>query len=1513
MRSNLISRGLRAAGLTCALSAAVQQAAASDWTAGIGDWANPANWNGGVPNNSGGWSIGNVNNGGTAFITTTVPNASEVWAGNNGGFGTIIVTNGGTLNVDNWLVVARDGGGGNTPLSTFIVDGGTVNKRGDGFIIGDPNNCKGQMFVRGTGVVNVTGGWNGIGNGWTAGEGWLYLQGNSVFSILGVDWNLGDWGNAHGHAYIQDNATLNVSRFWIGKWDNAAGALWQSGGSVIGAAGGNEWCIGGENDAAINVYGYWGITAGTVVNPNNFQVGRFGKGVIYQSGGTNSQSGWTAFGRMANSIGVVWITGGLYTHTAAGQHPIVGEQGRGELTLSGAGTVDCASTLVVGHGYGAANGDGYLNLNGGTLSVPGLERWGTGSGHIAFNGGTVRAKASTPNFMNGITDAHVYSGNAVFDTAGQDITIAQPLMAVSGSGVTSIPVADGGAGYIAPPIVQISGDGYAATAVAEIDPAAGRVTGITVTCPGYYYFSTPTVTLVGGAPTTPATLGTPTIGAVTSGGIVKNGAGKLTLTGASDYSGTSTVNGGKLISTTDAYGAGAVSVANGGGYGVIASYANAALSISALTLAAGATSLDFDLGSFGNPVVAPLHTLGALTVNGTVTVNIADGLPQPGLVPLLDYASRSGSGTFALGTLPAGVQATLVDNTGAKTLYLNITSVGLPRWDGTVNGNWDINATQNWIEQSTGLPSVYKDGAPALFDDQATGTTTVNLTTTVQPSGVTVTNSIVAYTFTGTGKLSGNQGLTKKGWSPLTIAQSTLNDYTGPTVVSGGVLNITNLANGGAPSSIGRSSASPTNLVLSGGVLSYSGPAVTTDRGYRVEGANSTIDAQSDITIAGKLTAGVGSSFIKTGPATLTYRSPGVNEMSGGAWPGGNLVSGTTIMDGTGLGQVMHSQNEFFVGASTTNSANLVLTNTTLNVDSWIAVGRGNGTEGRVSTVSLYDANLRSGNASAGYWANVAGNLASQTIALYGSSTFTNTGDMNLAESGGSTSLMTLAGTSKYYNGWRVHVGWHDAATGTLALAQSASMAVNAWFSVGNEGGTGTFSVRDNANAWILWDLNITDVGLGLGTMNLSDNALVSFGSCFIGKGVGSSGIVNQTGGLAYGRPEGNEMHIGFHGAGTWNLDGGSIVTSNHWFIVGRWADGPGALNVNNGTVIHRPVNSWKLFRVGEDGTGVLNLGANGTIETTGDTITVGINTGSSGTMNLNGGHLTARRIIGGAGLSTVNFNGTTLHVGPNANADYLTALTTATLQAGGLTLDTGAQNIGIAQAIGGTGNLTKTGTGALAILGANTYTGSTLVNQGTLAGNGTLSGSLTVASGAKLAPGLSIGTLTVAGTLSLAAGSTTIIELTKTNLTCDQVAGTAAVTYGGTLVLKNLAGQLAAGDTFTVFPNGTRTGSFASVVSETPGQTVTWDTSKLTVDGTVSVLSAAAQPVTLTPEVSGGNMTLAWPVSQIGWLLQTQSNPLTVGLSTNWVPVAGSTLTNSVTLPIDPAQGAVFFRLVFP
>src|SRR5256885_2177977 len=66
--------------------------AVDDWISGTGDWNNPANWNGGVPNTS---DLTIIRNGGTATISVSPPTIAQF----DGGYGGVNQT-GGTLTTD---------------------------------------------------------------------------------------------------------------------------------------------------------------------------------------------------------------------------------------------------------------------------------------------------------------------------------------------------------------------------------------------------------------------------------------------------------------------------------------------------------------------------------------------------------------------------------------------------------------------------------------------------------------------------------------------------------------------------------------------------------------------------------------------------------------------------------------------------------------------------------------------------------------------------------------------------------------------------------------------------------------------------------------------------------------------------------------------------------------------------------------------------------------------------------------------------------------------------------------------------------------------------------------------------------------------------------------------------------------------------------------------------------------------------------------------------------------------
>jgi len=72
-----------------------------------------------------------------------------------------------------------------------------------------------------------------------------------------------------------------------------------------------------------------------------------------------------------------------------------------------------------------------------------------------------------------------------------------------------------------------------------------------------------------------------------------------------------------------------------------------------------------------------------------------------------------------------------------------------------------------------------------------------------------------------------------------------------------------------------------------------------------------------------------------------------------------------------------------------------------------------------------------------------------------------------------------------------------------------------------------------------------------------------------------------------------------------------------------------------------------------------------------------------------------------------------------------------------------------------------------------------------------------------------------------------------------------------------------------------------------------------------------ATNPTNITAQVTANTLKLSWPADHTGWRLQVQTNAVTQGLGTNWVDVSGATVTNQMIIPINPASGSVFYRMI--
>jgi autotransporter-associated beta strand protein len=247
-----------------------------------------------------------------------------------------------------------------------------------------------------------------------------------------------------------------------------------------------------------------------------------------------------------------------------------------------------------------------------------------------------------------------------------------------------------------------------------------------------------------------------------------------------------------------------------------------------------------------------------------------------------------------------------------------------------------------------------------------------------------------------------------------------------------------------------------------------------------------------------------------------------------------------------------------------------------------------------------------------------------------------------------------------------------------------------------------------------------------------------------------------------------------------------------------------------------------------------------------------------------------------------------------------------------------------------------KVGTGKWTLTGLSPYTGPTTVNAGTLqvdgqitasaitvnagtlAGNGVIGSSVLIQSGAYLAPGASIGQLTV-GTLVLNSGATNIMEINKTAGTNDSIVATSTITYSGTLVVNNLGGPLADGDVFKLFvaPEGSYFGAFEAIeLPALSGPDLFWDTSNLTVDGTIRVYTP--KPAITGFGMDGGNFFLTGTNggnTSTHYIVVTSTNVATP--ANLWTPVVTNTFagdgTFGFTNAVNLATPARFYRVKTP
>lgn len=375
-------------------------------------------------------------------------------------------------------------------------------------------------------------------------------------------------------------------------------------------------------------------------------------GLVLSNNCTMTDSGSFIIGNSGN--GVVTLNSSTAAFNTTGSAGVImvgrnsGSTTIGRLTLIDGSLSTAASTtgagIIVGCQLNNAAAKGVLDIQGGTLTLPQILDIGgamsAGSGSVMMSGGT--ATVGTISF--GGANGTVGSANSTGGTGS--LTMTGGTLYVGAGGITNV-----GTGTFSSARTLSGGTVGATVNWSSSLPITLATTGGSTT------FQAADVAAVGRNISLSGPLSGP-------GGLIKSGAGVLTLSGDNTYTGGTTINAGLLIlSTTNN-----ISMAytnNGGNLNLHRSSVGSSLAASNFSFGNSVPQLTFDLAGLGASLTPLLTNNGSLTMNGNVVVNVSNA-PVSGTSVLFSYAgARSGSGNFVAGTIPSGASV-IDDSTGRK-------------------------------------------------------------------------------------------------------------------------------------------------------------------------------------------------------------------------------------------------------------------------------------------------------------------------------------------------------------------------------------------------------------------------------------------------------------------------------------------------------------------------------------------------------------------------------------------------------------------------------------------------------------------------------------------------------------------------------------------------------------------------------------------------------------------------------------------------------------------------------
>jgi autotransporter-associated beta strand protein len=270
----------------------------------------------------------------------------------------------------------------------------------------------------------------------------------------------------------------------------------------------------------------------------------------------------------------------------------------------------------------------------------------------------------------------------------------------------------------------------------------------------------------------------------------------------------------------------------------------------------------------------------------TVFITATSPLTSPGTYTLFNYdGAEINPFAFASTSTDTRYTFTLDDSvTNHVSVQVSGNNENLT-WSGGNGATWDLISSPNWDSDT----QLFYSADNVTFDDTSANNL-VSISTTVRPGAVTIGNNSATYAFTGNGKITGPTTVTKTGTGTAVIYNAN-NDFTGPVVVNGGRLVVTNFATVGNSSPLGAGG----NITLDGGTFVFGGarPAAGTVNRTWTLGANggTLLTTNATFFIANQI-SGPGS-LTKTGSLQVILGDIVTGVLSSGA---SNSYSGNTFI-----------------------------------------------------------------------------------------------------------------------------------------------------------------------------------------------------------------------------------------------------------------------------------------------------------------------------------------------------------------------------------------------------------------------------------------------------------------------------------------------------------------------------------------------------------------------------------------------------------------------------------------